>query len=94
VTRIAVAAAADRELDTGVARDGHDARYVGVIGDLHDRRRPAGEPREEHGARFVVSGILGRDHRTAEVGTQLRDREIRRGLGRGRHGASSLGVSA
>jgi hypothetical protein len=72
----AVAAAADCELEAGVARERDDARHVGGVCCADDGRRPAVEPAKEDGACLVVPGVIGRDHPTVEVGAELRNRDV------------------
>ena len=72
VTGDAVAAAADGELQPGLARERDDARDIGRVRGPDDDRRPAVDPAVEDGARLVVAGVVGRDHPAVEVGAEVR----------------------
>jgi hypothetical protein len=69
-----VAAAADRQLQAGLARQRDHAGDVGGVGDPHDRRRPQVlKPAGEQGPGLVVAGITGGDHPPVQGGAELRD---------------------
>jgi hypothetical protein len=71
----AVAAAADGELQPGLARERDDAGDVRGVGGADDDRGPPVEPAVEEGAPLVVAGVVRRDHAAAQVGAELWDRE-------------------
>jgi hypothetical protein len=87
---VAVAAAADRQLEARVARERDDARHVAGVRRPDDGRRPVVEPAEEHGTCLVVGRVIRGNHTTVEVGAELRYREVSRRPGHGRHRVSPL----
>ena len=76
VTRSAVTAAADGQLQPGLARDRDDTRDLVRVRQTNDDRGPSVDAAVEHGARLVVAGIVRFDH-PAVQGAELRDRERR-----------------
>jgi hypothetical protein len=67
----AVAAAADSEVDAGLAdRPDHTGGVVRV-GDADDHLRAAVDVAVEHGARLVVSRVVGPDDRALDVASKL-----------------------
>jgi hypothetical protein len=84
----AVAAAADRELQPGLAGQQDDAGDVAGVGGLDDDGGVAVDAADEHGAGLVVVGIPRRDHPTLEGVAQLRDRDGGGVGGREVHGSS------
>jgi hypothetical protein len=64
----AVAAAADGEVQTGLARLIDHPRHVGAVGDPDDDRGTSVDPAGKDGARLVVLRIVRRDHLTVDVG--------------------------
>ena len=72
VSGAAVTPAPDGELETGLAREGDDARDVVRAGDPDDERRTPVDPTPEDGARLVVVGIARRDDATADRAEPLR----------------------
>ena len=75
VTGDAVAAAADGQLQPGLARQRDDASDVGRVRGPDDDRRPAVDPAVEDGAGLVVLGVVRRDHSSAKWSIELRDRD-------------------
>ena len=71
----AVAAAADRELEAGLACKRDHTRDIGGIRGPHDHRRPAIDVADEHGPRGVVPVVLRRDHLTRDEVADPRDRD-------------------
>jgi hypothetical protein len=72
----AVAAATDGQLQPRLAREFHDARDVGGVGDPDDACGAAlVEAAVEDRPGVVVAGVAGRDHPTVEGSAQLRDRD-------------------
>jgi len=75
VAGVAVAAAADGQLQPRLAGQRDHPRDVGGVGDPDDDRRAAVEAAVEDRAGLVVAGVVGGDHPTVEGSAQLRDRE-------------------
>jgi hypothetical protein len=73
VAGYAVAAAADGELQSGLAGEGYDARDVRLVCDPDDDRRPAVDIAVEDGAALVVPGVLRSDHPPLEGRAELGD---------------------
>ena len=88
VTRQAVAAAPDRELETRLGREEHGPRDVGGVRRLDDDRRDAVEPAVVDLARLIEARVAGHDERAAQRGAEggeagRADPGDRRGGGRG-----------
>src|SRR5205823_1775218 len=66
VTGQAVAAAADGQLEPGLAGKFDCAGDIGRVGDASDQRGAAVEPAVEERAGLVIAGIGRRDHATGE----------------------------
>jgi len=64
----AVAAAADGQLQPGLAGQGHDPGDLGGVGGPDDDRRVEVESAVEHGAGLVVVGVAGCDHPAGKAG--------------------------
>ena len=73
-----MAAAADGELEPGLARERDHAGDVHLVGDPDHGRRVQVEPAVEDGAGPVVLGVVGSDHLPAHVGPELGDRDAGR----------------
>ena len=76
VTRAAMAAAADGELEAGVAGERDDTGDVLGAGDLGDRHRPAVVSLEEDLAGVVVRLIVRRNQGPFEIGAETVDGQI------------------
>jgi hypothetical protein len=74
VARNAVAAAPDRELDTGLSRERDHPRDVVRVGCADDRPGPAVDSSVEDRATFVIAGLSGRRDFSVEVCSELRNR--------------------
>ena len=70
VTGEAVAAAADRQRETGFARQGHRPRDVGRIGGTDDERRVTVVDRRLDAARLVVLRAAGQEDRAGQPGLE------------------------
>ncbi len=100
----AVPAAAHGELEPRLARERDHAGDVHLVGDPDDHRGVQVEPAVEDGARLVVLGVVGSDHPTADIGSELGDRDAGRcvhavllpgrSLSRPRFGAELIGPGA
>ncbi len=92
VSRAAVAAAADREREPGLAGEVDDMGDIVGVGWPDDDHWPAIDATRDDGPGLVVLGVVRRDHPAADGGTQARDGE---GVGgRGRHDDLLLGREA
>ena len=66
----AVAAAANRQLQPGLACQRHHLGHVAGVGGPDDDRRPAVDAAVEHGPRLIVGGVAGGDDPTIDSGTK------------------------
>ena len=69
-----VTAAANRELDAILAREGDDLTDTTGVDRLHDGPRPPVEPAHEERAGLIVAGVIGRDHPALHDRAQFRKR--------------------
>ena len=81
VAGAAVAAAPDRQLETGLARERDHLGDIVGIGDPDDDRRPVVEATHHHGARLVVVGIPRADDPPGEVSPDVGDGDLGRRAG-------------